>query len=90
MGKAVNVVYLDFSEVFNIVSHSLLLDKLSRHRVDGWSVRWIGNRLTGHTQKVVIDGFYSGWQPVTSGVLPGLDTGSHAAQHLHKWSTWLD
>jgi len=38
-------------------------------RPDGWYARWLGNRLTGHAQRVIINGFYSGWEPVTSGVL---------------------
>lgn len=32
----------------------------------------MGNWLTGHTQKVAVNGFYSDWQPVTSAVPPGL------------------
>ena len=39
MGRAVDVVYLDFSKAFNTVSYSLLLDKLARYSLDGWSVR---------------------------------------------------
>ena len=54
--------------MFSAVSHSLLLAKLARYRLDGWSARWVGNWLTGHTQRVMINGFYSGWQPVTSEV----------------------
>jgi len=35
-------VSLDFSKVFHTVSHSLLLDKLSRYKLGGWSVRnWL-------------------------------------------------
>lgn len=47
---------------------------MASYRLDGWSVRWIGNWLTGHTQKVVMNGFYSGscWQPATSGVPRGV------------------
>jgi len=68
MERAVDVVHVDFSKAFDTVFHSLLLDKLSGYRLDGWSVRWVGNWLTGCTQRVVISAFYSGWQPVTSGV----------------------
>ena len=59
------------SNVINAVSHSLLLAKLARYRLDGWSARWVGNWLTGHTQRVMINGFYSGWQPVMSGIPQG-------------------
>ena len=56
------------SNVFSAVSHSLLLAKLARYRLDGWSARSVGNWLTGRTPRVMINGFYSGWQPVTSEV----------------------
>ncbi|KAK4820377.1 hypothetical protein QYF61_025453 [Mycteria americana] len=34
-GKAVDVVYLDFSKTFDTISHSILLEKLAAHGLDG-------------------------------------------------------
>ncbi|KAK4810025.1 LOW QUALITY PROTEIN: hypothetical protein QYF61_005088 [Mycteria americana] len=46
-GKAVDVVYLDFSKAFDRVSHSLLLERLAAHGLDGCTLRWIKNWLDG-------------------------------------------
>jgi len=38
-GRAVDVVYLDFSSAFDAVSHNILLGKLRKCGLDEWSVR---------------------------------------------------
>ncbi|GAB0207631.1 ubiquitin carboxyl-terminal hydrolase 4 [Grus japonensis] len=38
--KAVDVVYLDFRKAFDTVSHSILLEKLAAHGLDGCTLRW--------------------------------------------------
>jgi len=55
-GRAVGVVYLDFSKAFDTVSHNILLGKLRKCGLDEWSVRWMENWLNGRTQTVVIIG----------------------------------
>ncbi|KAK4819024.1 hypothetical protein QYF61_024178 [Mycteria americana] len=65
-GKAVHVIYLDFSKAFDAVSHSILLEKLVAHGLGGCTLRWVKICLDGRAQRVVVNGVYSSWWPVTS------------------------
>ncbi|PKU36676.1 rna-directed dna polymerase from mobile element jockey-like [Limosa lapponica baueri] len=64
-GKAVDVVYLDFSKAFDTISYSILLEKLTAHVLERRTVRWVKNWLEGQAQRVVVDGVKSSWRPVT-------------------------
>jgi len=68
VGKAVDVIYLDFSKAFDTVSHSILLEKLATPGLDGCTFHWVKNRLNGQAQRVVANGAKSSWWTVVSGV----------------------
>ena len=49
-GKAVDIVYLDFSKAFNTVCHNILLEKLAAHGLDRYTLSWVKNWLNGRAQ----------------------------------------
>ncbi|KAM7094975.1 germ cell nuclear acidic protein isoform 2-T2 [Ciconia maguari] len=59
-GKAVDVVFLDFSKAFDTVPYSILLDKLSSCGTSRFMVRWVKNWLKGRAQRVAVNGAASG------------------------------
>ncbi len=70
-GKAVDVIYLDFSKAFDTVSHQKLLEKLPAYGISGPIFRWLQAFLSNREQCVEVDGVRSKWSPVPSGVPQG-------------------
>ena len=65
--KEVDTIYLDLSKAFDKVPHSLLLLKLNSYGISGSPLSWFSSYLTGRYQRVVLDGVYCDWLPITSG-----------------------
>ena len=51
-GKAVDVVYLDFSKAFDTVPHSIIVEKLAAHGLDGHMLCWVKRWLDGWAKKL--------------------------------------
>ncbi|CAM5133953.1 unnamed protein product, partial [Eretmochelys imbricata] len=70
-GKAVVMLFLNFSKAFDTVSHSILASMLKKYGLDEWTIRWIESWLDCRAQLVVTNVSMSSWQPVSSGVPQG-------------------
>ena len=70
-GVPMDIVYLDFSKAFDKVPRLRLLEKIKAHSINGRLLKWIENWLTNRQQRVVLNGSYSEWSKVESGVPQG-------------------
>ena len=49
--NSVTVAYVDYSKAFNVVCHSKLMHKLQHYGIVGDLLNWIGNFISGRTQR---------------------------------------
>ena len=66
-----DVLYLDFAKAFDKVPHARLIAKCKGLGIDGKVLSWIKEWLSGRQQRVVLNGKYSEWGDVLSGVPQG-------------------
>lgn len=75
-GSQMDVIYTDFSEAFDRVSHSILITKLSRYGFSGNMLKWLESYLSGRSFYVVLSGYNSKIKGITSGVPQGSHLGA--------------
>ena len=66
-----DIVYLDISKAFDSVSHDILFLKLQLMGISGTILNWFKAYLDNRRQLVSVNGSFSGFLPVTSGVPQG-------------------
>jgi len=70
-GGQINVLYAVFEKAFDKVSHKLLIHKLRYYKVNKSVILWIESFLCNRKERVTINGFYSDWADVLSGIPQG-------------------
>ena len=71
LGRVVDLILFDFRKAFDLVPHSILLDKLRSLGFASPLLDWIGDFLLDREMKVVISGVSSSARRVESGVPQG-------------------
>ena len=61
-GKAMDVIFLDFSKAFATVPHSILLNKPSSCEIYRFTPCYVMNWLNHRAQMVTVNKATSGWQ----------------------------
>ena len=66
-----DIIYLDFKKAFDSVSHSKLLHILKCYKLSQDTLNWIEDYLSQRCQITIVDGYFSEYCEVSSGVPQG-------------------
>ena len=70
-GVCFDAIYTDFSKAFDSVPHERLFVKMEALRIKGDILNWVKSFLSGRTQCVNVEGAFSSWKEVISGIPQG-------------------
>ena len=70
-GGTIDAIYTDFMKAFDKVLHKRLINKLKSYRISDQTCLWICNFLSSRKQRVEVNGEFSQWHNVTSGIPQG-------------------
>ncbi len=88
VGTFVRPVLLDYSKTFDLVDQNLLLSKLEAIGIPTFIVRWLNAFSLIRSQRVKIDGVYSGYGHPTGGIPQGTATvPKHFLVHINDLQT---
>ena len=70
-GYDVDIIYLDFCKAFDKIPHRRLMKKIWAYGIRGKVYKWIEEFLKNRIQRVVVNGSFSSYKKVTSGIPQG-------------------
>lgn len=70
-GYIIGVIMVDFKKAFDLVDHSLILQKLKLYKCSDTAITWFSSYLNDRMQKVTVNGEMSLCKAVTCGVPQG-------------------
>ena len=76
-GEKIGVILMDLSKSFDTINHSFLLAKLDAYGFSRTSLKLIQNYLCNMQQRISINGSFSDWTEVVTGVPQGSILGLH-------------
>ena len=70
-GDIVGTLFVDFRKVFDLVDHSILIEKLALYRLSPISLKWFQSYLSFRKQAIAFDSGLTEFADVHSGVSQG-------------------
>ena len=70
-GGEIDVLFLEFMKAFDTVPHRRLLNKMRSYGIEGQILEWTEAFLKDRKQRVAVNGFFSTWMDVLSGIPQG-------------------